>query len=126
RAAGPPRGPRAAPRTPFVLLVLGLLGGGLVTLLLLNTVLARDSFMMNNLRDRNQELHQQAQDRKKSLLMKSQAKVLDQRAPNATFKPDPSAPEFLDPADGPGRPADLDQTPLGTPPESSATEGSPR
>ncbi|MEO3812498.1 hypothetical protein ABGB17_26155 [Sphaerisporangium sp. B11E5] len=117
---------RGAPRTPFVLLVLGLLGGGLVTLLLLNTVLARDSFLMYDLRARNKALYDQAQDRKKDLLLKSQPGVLGDRAANPTFKPDPSAPEFLDLEGGSGRPAGLDQTPLGTPPEGEATEGAPR
>ncbi|WP_157244687.1 hypothetical protein [Nonomuraea typhae] len=36
------RGPSRRQRGPFLVLVLGLLGGGLVTLLLLNTVLAQD------------------------------------------------------------------------------------
>ncbi|WP_343952961.1 hypothetical protein [Nonomuraea longicatena] len=37
-------------RTPFVVLVLGLLGGGLVSLLLLNTVLAEDSVRATKLK----------------------------------------------------------------------------
>ncbi|MET8047663.1 MULTISPECIES: hypothetical protein [unclassified Streptosporangium] len=39
-----------APRAPFLLLVVGLLCGGLVSLLLLNAVLAKDSFRANGLR----------------------------------------------------------------------------
>ncbi|WP_433377208.1 hypothetical protein [Streptosporangium sp. CA-115845] len=40
-----------APRAPFLLLVVGLLCGGLVSLLLLNAVLAKDSFRANGLRN---------------------------------------------------------------------------
>ncbi|MBB4915852.1 hypothetical protein [Streptosporangium saharense] len=49
---------RKAPRTPFVLLVVGLLCGGLVSLLVLNTILNQDSFRANELRNGNNELRQ--------------------------------------------------------------------
>ncbi|WP_433231530.1 hypothetical protein [Actinomadura formosensis] len=52
---------RAAPRTPFVLLVVGLLGGALVSLLLLNTVLARDAFTLTRLQQSTKQLEQQRQ-----------------------------------------------------------------
>ncbi len=45
------RRPARAPRTPFVLLVLGLLGGGLVGLLLLNSASAADSFSQQRLQE---------------------------------------------------------------------------
>ncbi|MDH2428618.1 hypothetical protein [Sphaerisporangium sp. TRM90804] len=96
----PPSTPRNAPRAPFVLLVVGLLCGGLVSLLLLNTVLAKDSFRMNDLRDSTKRLHQQAQDMNKSLLIKSQPGEIARRAANPTFKPDDAAPVFIDPAKG--------------------------
>ena len=57
---------RPARRTPFVLLVIGLLGAGLVTLLLVNTGVAQDSFQLTDLRqqsallqDREQALEQE-------------------------------------------------------------------
>lgn len=55
------RGP-SAPRAPFVLLLVGLLTGGLVGLLLLNTAIARDSFVLEQLRQDNAALvlHEQA------------------------------------------------------------------
>jgi len=72
---GPRRGPRltvvAGPvtrpaRAPFVLLVLTLLGGGLVGLLMLNTLLAQDAFVLHDLQaqtaalaDREQALQQE-------------------------------------------------------------------
>ncbi|MEU7891416.1 hypothetical protein AB0B45_00990 [Nonomuraea sp. NPDC049152] len=47
-------------RAPFVLLVVGLLCGGLVSLLLLNTVLARDSFTAGELREQIAEMQLQS------------------------------------------------------------------
>lgn len=43
-------------RTPFVLLVIGLLAGGLVSLLLLNTMLAQGSFTLDSLQQRHTHL----------------------------------------------------------------------
>ncbi|GAA2880518.1 hypothetical protein GCM10010517_43140 [Streptosporangium fragile] len=63
RAVPRPRRARA-PRTPFVLLVVGLLCGGLVSLLLLNTVLAQDSFLANELRNDTKRLRQEKQEKK--------------------------------------------------------------
>ncbi|GGP77185.1 hypothetical protein [Streptosporangium pseudovulgare] len=62
RTARPSRQGRP-PRAPFVLLVVGLLCGGLVSLLLLNVVLAQDSYRLNELRDGISELQQQKADR---------------------------------------------------------------
>jgi hypothetical protein len=66
-APAPPRGksaPRAAapPRTPFVLLVVALLSGALVSLLLLNTVLAQDAFTLTRLQQSTKQLEQQRQE----------------------------------------------------------------
>ncbi|WP_344894928.1 hypothetical protein [Actinomadura meridiana] len=51
--------PRTPPRAPFVLLIIGLLGGALVSLLLLNTVLAKDAFTLTRLQQSNARLDQQ-------------------------------------------------------------------
>ncbi|MGP4025115.1 hypothetical protein [Actinomadura sp. 3N407] len=51
----------APPRAPFVLLIVGLLGGALVSLLLLNTVLAKDAFTLTRLQQSNKQLEQQRQ-----------------------------------------------------------------
>ncbi|GII88704.1 hypothetical protein Ssi03_66940 [Sphaerisporangium siamense] len=93
-------GPRNVPRTPFVLLVVGLLCGGLVTLLLLNTVLAQDSFRVNDLRDSTRELHEQAQDLNKQLLQRSQPEAVAEEARKHGVRPDNSAPEILDVPEG--------------------------
>ncbi|QKG26646.1 hypothetical protein, partial [Actinomadura verrucosospora] len=50
------------PRAPFVLLIIALLGGALVSLLLLNTVLAKDAFTLSKLEQENKELDQRAQE----------------------------------------------------------------
>ncbi|MEU9885645.1 hypothetical protein [Sphaerisporangium sp. NPDC051011] len=100
-AQAPARRPaRHAPRAPFVLLIVGLLCGGLVSLLLLNTVLAQDSFRVSDLRDSTRELHQQAQDKKKQLLSGSQSDELARKARELGLKPDRSAPETLTVTDG--------------------------
>ena len=54
-------GPRARSRTPFVLLLIGLLGGGLVCLLLINTTLAEGSFQITAMQHKNADLIQQEQ-----------------------------------------------------------------
>jgi cell division protein FtsB len=48
--------PHRAPRTPFILLILGLLGFGLVGLLLLNTATASGSFREQALQQQNSDL----------------------------------------------------------------------
>ncbi|MFC4589834.1 hypothetical protein [Sphaerisporangium corydalis] len=88
---------RGAPKAPFVLLVVGLLCGGLVSLLLLNTVLAKDSFRMRDLRDSTQRLHQQFADKSKEILVKSQPGELDRRntEQGGGQRQDDSAPGFV-------------------------------
>ncbi|MFF0305901.1 hypothetical protein ACFYSC_00670 [Streptosporangium sp. NPDC004379] len=63
RTARPSRQARP-PRAPFVLLVVGLLCGGLVSLLLLNVVLAQDSYRLNELRQGISKLKQQGEERR--------------------------------------------------------------
>jgi cell division protein FtsB len=52
---------RIRSRTPFVLLLIGLLGGGLVSLLLINTTLAQGSFQITAMQHQNADLAQQEQ-----------------------------------------------------------------
>ncbi|RFS85313.1 hypothetical protein D0T12_09680 [Actinomadura spongiicola] len=64
----PRRAPaRTPPRTPFVLLIVGLLGGALVSLLLLNTVLAKDAFTLTQLQQSNKRLDQERQDHMRAI-----------------------------------------------------------
>jgi hypothetical protein len=64
----------ALPRIPFVLLVLGLLGGGLVCLLVVNTTLGATSFRLSQLQRENAQLSLQEQ----SL----QGTIQDEQAPD--------------------------------------------
>jgi uncharacterized protein HemX len=61
QAARPAAGGQVRPRTPFVLLLVGLLAGGLVCLLMLNTTLAQGAFQITGLQQRNATLTQQVQ-----------------------------------------------------------------
>lgn len=77
-------------RGPFVVLVLGLLGGGLVSLLLLNTVLAQDSYRARDLREEIARLQlgnsQLAQQNEHDM----QPGEIARRAEEHGYKPDPS------------------------------------
>ncbi len=54
--------PRArSPRTPFILLLVGLLGGALVSLLVISTTLAQGAFQITNLQQRSANLARQEQ-----------------------------------------------------------------
>ncbi|WP_214108206.1 hypothetical protein [Acrocarpospora catenulata] len=89
------QGRRRPPRAPFVLLVVGLLGGGLVSLLLLNTVLAQDSFKYNELRRITEQLHQQADSEHNRIREALQPTSLASRAAEVGLVADDSAPEFV-------------------------------
>ena len=62
-ARSPQPGQRHAPqtRTPFVFLVVGLLGGGLLSLLMINTILATGAFQITALQQGNVTLAQREQ-----------------------------------------------------------------
>ena len=60
--SGPPRQPRTrSPRMPFILLLVGLLGGALVSLLVISTTLAQGAFRITNLQEQNANLARQEQ-----------------------------------------------------------------
>jgi len=88
-----------------VLLIAGLLCGGLVTLLLLNTVLARDSFKLNDLRASINELQELAAAQENQLRERSQPGHLDEAARRLNLREDDSPPMFLTPG-----PADEPET----------------
>ena len=57
-----PRGARPRqPRAPFILLLFGLLGGALVSLLVISTTLAQGSFQITSLQQQNNNLARQEQ-----------------------------------------------------------------
>ncbi|MFE3447916.1 hypothetical protein ACFXJ8_03190 [Nonomuraea sp. NPDC059194] len=75
-------------RAPFVLLVVGLLCGGLVSLLLLNTVLARDSFTASELREQIAEMQQQSNALEREIERQEQPAELAKRAEGQGQGPD--------------------------------------
>ncbi|MCC5579420.1 hypothetical protein IMZ11_27690 [Microtetraspora sp. AC03309] len=95
-AAAAARGGRRPPRAPFVLLVVGLLCGGLVSLLLLNTVLAQDSFELSDLRSGTERLRQQADQLDNQVRTLTQPNALDEQARGGSgVGPNGSSPNFV-------------------------------
>ncbi|WP_207944617.1 FtsB family cell division protein [Actinomadura rubrisoli] len=78
---------QAPPRAPFVLLIMGLLGGALVSLLLLNTVLAKDAFTLTRLQQSNKMLEQQRQAYQEEIAREDSPASLDRKARALGLKP---------------------------------------
>jgi hypothetical protein len=80
-AASRPAVPASAiSRTPFVLFVLGLLGGGLVCLLVINTVLASGAYQINSLQQAETIRQQQVQVLQQQVAADSAPSVIAGRA----------------------------------------------
>ncbi|MFG3380432.1 cell division protein FtsL [Streptomyces sp. NPDC047999] len=90
-----PSGPSSAARTPFVLLVVLLLSGGLITLLLLNSSLSQGSFRLSELKKRTTELTDQQQALQRDVDGRSAPDALARRARELGMVPGGS-PAFLD------------------------------
>jgi cell division protein FtsB len=84
-----------SPRTPFVLLILALLSGALVSLLLLNTVLAKDAFALTELQQSNKQLLQQRDELRNEIAYEESPAVLAQKA-RALGMIQPNKPAFVD------------------------------
>ena len=102
-AAARPGRPRSVgrtrpPRAPFVLLLVGLLCGGLISLLLLNIVLAQESFRASELREENRRIAEQQERTRNANARLESAANLDREARRYGVYPDDSAPEFITPA----------------------------
>jgi hypothetical protein len=97
-ARRPTRG-AAPPRTPFALLLVGLLGGALVSLLVLNTVLAQDAFTLTELQRNNQQLTQQRQALQEEIAKEESPTRLGARAKSLGMR-EPHQPAFVDPRTG--------------------------
>ncbi len=67
-------------RTPFVFLVVGLLGGGLLCLLLINTILDTGSYQITQLQQQNVTLAQQTQELQAQVAREESPSVLAGRA----------------------------------------------
>ena len=75
-----PGGRRAASRTPFILLVLGLLGSGLVCLLVINTTLAAASFRISALQQGNTQASERVEELQQQVAAEQSPVSIEQRA----------------------------------------------
>ena len=96
------RGPAAATagaarssRTPFVFLVVGLLGGGLLCLLLINTILDTGSYQITQLQQENVTLVQQTQELQARIAQEESPTVLAEQARQLGMQ-EPGLLHFLD------------------------------
>ncbi|MFB9674298.1 hypothetical protein [Streptosporangium vulgare] len=94
-----PAAPRRArpPRTPFLLLVVGLLCGGLVSLLLLNAVLAQDSFRANGLRNEISDLRNQKESKKSAIMRQEMPEAVARNNELQGLGPDWDTARVIDP-----------------------------
>ena len=87
-----PAGPRSrsrAPRMPFILLLVGLLGGALVSLLVISTTLAQGSFRITSLQAQNAELARQAQTLTNQVAEAGSPAVIAKQARQLGMRPNP-------------------------------------
>jgi len=87
-----PAGPRSrsrAPRMPFILLLVGLLGGALVSLLVISTTLAQGSFRITSLQAQNAELARQAQTLTNQVAQAGSPAVIAKQARQLGMRPNP-------------------------------------
>ncbi|MFJ1887663.1 septum formation initiator family protein [Streptomyces sp. NPDC088170] len=111
-----PSGSSNAARTPFVLLVVVLLGGGLITLLVLNSALNEGSFRLSELKKRTTELTDEQQALQHDVDNYSKPDALERRARELGMVPGGS-PAFLNPnGTVRGVPAETTAEPTPTPP----------
>ncbi|MFJ6013419.1 septum formation initiator family protein [Streptomyces sp. NPDC092952] len=123
-----PSGANNAARTPFVLLVVVLLGGGLITLLVLNSALNEGSFRLSELKKRTTELTDEQQALQRDVDNFSRPDALERRARELGMVPGGS-PVFLNP-DGTVRGVPAEATadptpPAAQPPKSGAPATTP-
>ncbi|MFE0178732.1 septum formation initiator family protein [Streptomyces sp. NPDC059002] len=91
-----PQGPSQAARTPFVLLVVLLLGGGLITLLILNSSLNEGSFQLSELKKETKDLTEEEQELQRDVDSYAEPDALQRRARELGMVPG-GDPAFLDP-----------------------------
>ncbi|MET7485771.1 hypothetical protein [Streptomyces sp. NPDC005538] len=91
-----PTGPGQAARTPFVLLVVLLLGGGLIGLLVLNSALSEGQFKLDDLQKQTKSLTDEEQALQRDIDAYSAPDALQRRAHELGMVPG-GDPAFLDP-----------------------------
>ncbi len=84
-----PRSRSRAPRMPFILLLVGLLGGALVSLLVISTTLAQGSFRITSLQEQNAELARQTQILTNQVAQAGNPAVIAREAQQLGLKPNP-------------------------------------
>jgi hypothetical protein len=77
------------PRAPFILLLVGLLGGALVCLLVISTTLAEGSYRITNLQQQNANLAKQEQLLTQQVAQASSPKQIAQEAEQLGMRPNP-------------------------------------
>ncbi|MFF3260786.1 hypothetical protein [Streptomyces sp. NPDC002932] len=120
-----PAGPSNAARTPFVLLVVLLLGGGLITLLVLNSALNEGSFRLSELKKRTTDLTDEQQALQHDVDSSAEPDALARRARELGMVPGGS-PVFLGP-DGKirGVPSAATSEPAPAPPQKTTAPPQP-
>ncbi|MFI7317434.1 septum formation initiator family protein [Streptomyces venezuelae] len=91
-----PQGPSQAARTPFVLLVVLLLGGGLIGLLILNSSLNEGSFQLSELKKETKDLTEEKQELQREVDGYAAPDALQRRAQELGMVPG-GDPAFLNP-----------------------------
>ena len=82
--------PRArSPRMPFILLLVGLLGGALVCLLVISTTLAQGAFRITNLQEQNANLARQEQTLTNEVAQAGNPAVIAAEAKQLGMRPNP-------------------------------------
>jgi len=84
-----------SPRTPFILLLIGLLGGALVSLLVISTTLAQGAFQITSLQQQNANLTRQEQTLNNAVAQAANPAVIAQEAKQFGMRQDPNL-SFID------------------------------
>jgi Na+-transporting NADH:ubiquinone oxidoreductase subunit NqrC len=74
---------------PFILLLVGLLGGALVSLLVISTTLAQGAFQITNLQEQNANLARQEQTLSNEVAQAGNPAVIAQQAKQLGMQPNP-------------------------------------
>jgi hypothetical protein len=82
--------PRArSPRTPFILLLVGLLGGALISLLVISTTLAQGAFRITSLQQQNANLARQEQTLSNQVAKAGNPALIAEEATQLGMRPNP-------------------------------------
>jgi hypothetical protein len=83
------------PRAPFILLLVGLLGGAMISLLVISTTLAEGSYQITSLQQQNTSLARQEQLLTQQVAQASSPSQIAQEAEDLGMQPDPNL-QFID------------------------------